>query len=42
MDAMALISNVEKLVGKAFDISEDELAKTYIAAVHSMAKAEAL
>lgn len=42
MDAMALIEKVEGLVGKTLGISEDELAKTHIAAVHSLAKAEAL
>lgn len=42
MDALALIKEVEVLVGKTFSISEDELAKTHIAAVHSKAKAEAL
>jgi len=42
MDAMALISEVEGLIGKQFNISEDELKATFIAAVHSTAKAEAL
>jgi transketolase len=42
MDAMALIAEVESLTGKTFGISEDELSKTHIAAVHSKAKAEAL
>src|SRR5512143_211018 len=42
MDALALIKEVEALVGKTFSISEDELAKTHVAAVHSKAKAEAL
>jgi transketolase len=42
MDAMALISEVEGLVGKKFNISEEELKETFIAAVHSTAKAEAL
>jgi len=42
MDAMALIAEVEGLVGKKFGITEGELKETYIAAVHSMAKAEAL
>jgi transketolase len=42
MDAMALISEVEGLVGKKFGISEEELKETFIAAVHSTAKAEAL
>jgi transketolase len=42
MDAMALIAEVERLVGKKFGITEDELKETFIAAVHSTAKAEAL
>lgn len=42
MDAMSLIAEVEGLVGKKFGITEDELKETYIAAVHSTAKAEAL
>jgi len=42
MDAMALIAEVESLTRKTFGISEDELSKTHITAVHSKAKAEAL
>lgn len=42
MDAIALIHEVESLMGKAFGISENELSQTHIAAVHSKAKAEAL
>jgi len=42
MDAMALISAAEGLAGKKFGITEDELKETFIAAVHSTAKAEAL
>jgi len=42
MDAMALIAETEALVGKKFNISEDELKEVFIAAVHSTAKAEAL
>jgi transketolase len=42
MDAMALIAEVEGLVGSRFGVSEDELANARIAAVHSAAKAEAL
>jgi len=42
MDAMSLIRESEGLVGEKFGISEDELAATHIAAVHSAAKAEAL
>ena len=42
MDALSLIKAVESMVGRKFKISEDELARTHIAAVHSKAKAEAL
>jgi transketolase len=42
MDALSLIEEVEAMVGRKFDITEDELAKTHVAAVHSSAKAEAL
>jgi transketolase len=42
MDAMALIAEAEALVGKKFNISEDELKEVFIAAAHSTAKAEAL
>jgi transketolase len=42
MDAMALARAAEKMTGKTFGISEDDLAKAHIAAVHSTAKAEAL
>jgi transketolase len=42
MDAMALISEVEGLAGRKLGITEGELKETFIAAVHSMAKAEAL
>jgi transketolase len=42
MDAMALIAEVEGLVGKKFGITEDELKDSFTAAVHSTAKAEAL
>ncbi len=42
MDAMALVREVEKMTGRTFGISEDELAQAHIAAVHSAAKAEAL
>jgi transketolase len=42
MDAMALIREVEALVGKQFNISEEELRQSFVAAVHSKAKAEAL
>ncbi len=42
IDAMALISEVEHAVGQRFGITEADLAATYIAPVHSMAKPEAL
>jgi transketolase len=42
MDVMALVRAAEKMTGKRFGISEDDLAKTHIAAVHSASKAEAL
>lgn len=42
IDAMALIEKVENIVGERFDINEDDLEKAFIAAVHSLAKAEAL
>jgi transketolase len=42
MDALSLIKHVETMVDQQFNISEDELAETHIAAVHSTAKAEAL
>jgi transketolase len=42
MDALSLIREVEAMVGRKFNISEDELAKTHITAVHNAAKAEAL
>jgi len=42
MDALSLVSAVEAMTGQKFGISEDELAKAHITAVHSMAKAEAL
>ncbi|KPU42715.1 1-deoxy-D-xylulose-5-phosphate synthase [Oxobacter pfennigii] len=42
IDAMALIYEVEKLLGAKFDIKEEELSKAFVAAVHSDAKAEAL
>jgi transketolase len=42
MDALSLIKEVEAMSGKEFNISEDELARTHITAVHSSAKAEAL
>jgi transketolase len=42
MDAMSLVRQVEKMTGRAFGISGDDLAQAHIAAVHSTAKAEAL
>jgi transketolase len=42
MDALSLVSAVEAMTGQKFAISEEELAKAHITAVHSMAKAEAL
>jgi transketolase len=42
MDALSLISAVETMTGQKFNVSEEELAKAHITAVHSMAKAEAL
>jgi hypothetical protein len=42
MDALSLIHEVETVTGQEFNICEGELARTHIAAVHSMAKAEAL
>ncbi len=42
MDAMSLVGEVEAMAGRKFDISEDELLKAHITAVHSAAKAEAL
>ncbi len=42
MDAMALVHEIEKMTGQPFNVSETELAKAHSAAVHSMAKAEAL
>jgi transketolase len=42
MDAFALIKEVEAMVGETFSISEDELAKTHVAVVHSTANPEAL
>ncbi len=42
MDALSLIAEVEALAGKTFGITEGELKETFVAAVHSLAKAEAL
>ncbi len=42
MDAFSLVNEVEALVDEKLNITEEELAQTHIAAVHSAAKAEAL
>jgi len=42
LDAMKLISDVEKLIGKTLGIKESDLAKVHITPVHSFSKAEAL
>jgi transketolase len=42
MDALSLINEVEVMIGRKFNISEDELSTTHIAPMHSAAKAEAL
>ena len=42
MDAMALVSEVEKLIGRKLGITAGEMHETFVAAVHSAAKAEAL
>ncbi len=42
MDALSLVGEVETMVGQKFEITEEELTKAYITAVHSVAKAEAL
>jgi transketolase len=42
VDAMALINRIEKITGEQFKIKEEELKEAFEAAVHSMAKAEAL
>ncbi len=42
LDAMALISEIEKLINANFGIQESDLAEVYLAPVHSAAKAEAL
>ncbi len=42
MDAMALVRQVESLVGDRLGITEDDLAAVRIEAVHSAAKAEAM
>jgi transketolase len=42
MDALSLVSAVEGMTGQKFTVSEEELAKAHVTAVHSTAKAEAL
>lgn len=42
IDARALITQVEKMIGASLDISEEELSSARIIDVHSSAKAEAL
>lgn len=42
LDAMALISRIERTLDTRFNIKEDELSEIFVAAVHSKAKAEAL
>jgi len=42
LDAVALIAAVEEILNEKFDITEDDLSKTYTPAVHSGAKPEAL
>ncbi|MCK9419766.1 MAG: transketolase [Nitrospirae bacterium] len=42
MDALSLVEAVETMVGRKFNITEDELSATHVAPVHSAAKAEAL
>jgi transketolase len=42
LDALALVGAVERLMGTAFGITEDDLAGARIDAVHSLVKAEAL
>lgn len=42
LDAMALVGQVERVVGTKLDIKESELKEAFIVDVHSKAKAEAL
>ncbi len=42
LDAMALVKTVEKLLGKALNITEEDLQSVRLDKVHSAAKAEAL
>lgn len=42
LDAMALVKEIEKVVGKELNIKEEDLKEAFVAQVHSKAKAEAL
>jgi transketolase len=42
MDALSLVRKIEMMVGQSFNVAENELMRTHITAVHSIAKAEAL
>ena len=42
MDALSLVKAVEVMVGRKFELNEEDLSETHIAAVHSAAKPEAL
>jgi len=42
LDAMALVHQVEQLIGTDFGITEKDLAAVRLEAVHSQSKAEAL
>ncbi len=42
LDSLSLIKNIEIFLGKSLNITEDDLGKVRIEAVHSSAKAEAL
>ena len=42
LDALALVQGIEKLMGHKLNITEDELDKVRVEAVHSLAKAEGL
>ena len=42
LDALAVVEEVEKLIGKTFGLTEKDLAAVRLEATHSEAKAEAL
>ncbi|MDF2545994.1 MAG: 1-deoxy-D-xylulose-5-phosphate synthase [Anaerosolibacter sp.] len=42
LDAIALINEIERMIGRELNINEDELTEAFIVEVHSKAKAEAL